>query len=389
MKIILLGTAYPYRGGLASYNERLAQQFLAEGHDIQIYTFTLQYPKIFFPGKSQFTDNPPPEAIKITRLLNSVNPLSWFKTGRRIRKEDPDILLIKYWQPLMAPCFGSVARIGGKNKTKVICIFDNVIPHEKKLFDRLLTNYFVRSIDGAIVMSRSVGEDLKLFRNDIPVIYNPHPLFDNYGDIIPREDAIKKLGLPQGHSFLLFFGFIRAYKGLDILLKAFGDSQLRKLKLKLIVAGEFYESDLPYRNLIKDAGIKDDVILFDRFIREDEVSLFFSAADLVVQPYRSATQSGVTQIAYHFGKPMLVTDVGGLSEIVADGKCGYVVKPEPDYVAKAIIDYFSNNRKSQFTEGVKNERSRFTWHQLTAAITEVYEKTVAGNRLPNKNTLTL
>jgi len=375
MKIILLGTAHPYRGGLASYNERLARQLISEGHDVQIFTFTLQYPKIFFPGKTQFTDNPAPEGIKITRLLNSVNPLSWFKTGRKIRKENPDILLIKYWQPLMAPCFGTAARLAKKNrsaKTKVICIFDNIIPHEKKPFDRFLTGYFIRCIDGAIVMSHSVGEDLKLFRTDIPVLYNPHPLYDNYGNIVPKEDAVKKLGLPEEYSFLLFFGFIRSYKGLDILLRAFGDKSLRKFRLKLLIAGEFYESDLPYRNLIRDLGLEDNVILFDRFIREDEVALFFSAADLVVQPYRSATQSGVTQIAYHFGNPMLVTDVGGLSEIVADGKCGYVVKPEPEDVTAAIFDYFSNNRKSQFTEGVKQEKIKFTWNNMINSITEIY-----------------
>jgi len=375
MKIILLGTAHPYRGGLASYNERLARQLISEGHDVQIFTFTLQYPKIFFPGKTQFTDNPAPDGIRITRLLNSVNPLSWFKTGRKIRKENPDILLIKYWQPLMAPCFGTAARLAKKNrsaKTKVICIFDNIIPHEKKPFDRFLTGYFIRCIDGAIVMSHSVGEDLKIFRTDIPVLYNPHPLYDNYGDIVPKEDAVKKLGLPEEYSFLLFFGFIRSYKGLDILLRAFGDKSLRKFRLKLLIAGEFYESDLPYRNLIRDLGLEDNVILFDRFIREDEVALFFSAADLVVQPYRSATQSGVTQIAYHFGNPMLVTDVGGLSEIVADGKCGYVVKPEPEDVTAAIFDYFSNNRKSQFTEGVKQEKIKFTWNNMINSITEIY-----------------
>ena len=376
MKIILLGTAHPYRGGLASYNERLARQLISEGHDVQIFTFTLQYPKIFFPGKTQFTDNPAPEGIKITRVLNSINPVSWFKTGKRIRNESPDILLIKYWQPLMAPCFGTVARLSKskrKAKTRVICIFDNVIPHEKKPFDRLLTTYFTRSIDGAIVMSQSVGEDLKLFRTDIPVKYNPHPLYDNYGDILPREDALRKLGLPEGYSFLLFFGFIRSYKGLDILLRAFGDARLRKFRLKLIIAGEFYENDIPYRKLIKDLDLENHVVLFDRFIKEDEVAMFFSAADLVVQPYRSATQSGVTQIAYHFGKPMLVTDVGGLSEIVVNGKCGYVVRPDPEDVATAIFDYFSNNRKSQFTEYVKQEKSKFTWNNLVNSITEVYK----------------
>ena len=383
MKVILLGTAHPYRGGLASYNERLARQFSSEGHDMEIFTFTLQYPGFFFPGKTQFTDNTPPEGVKITRVLNSINPFNWIKTGRRIRKKNPDIIIIKYWHPFMAPCFGTVARIAKKNRsvnTRVICIFDNIIPHERRPFDRLLTRYFVQSIDGAIVMSRSVGDDLRKFRTDITAVFSPHPLYDNYGDIIPRSEALKRLRLPEGYSYLLFFGFIRAYKGLDLLLEAFADKRLRYKKLKLIVAGEFYESDLPYRNLITELDIRDDVILFDRFIKENEVALFFSAADLVVQPYRSATQSGVTQIAYHFERPMLVTDVGGLSEIVMDGKCGYVVKPEPKEISEAIIDYFSNNRSKQFTEGVRQEKTKFTWDKLISSIIDVYEKSLTSHR---------
>lgn len=273
----------------------------------------------------------------------------------------------------MSPSFGTVARIAGKNRsTKVICIFDNVIPHEKSLIDRILTKYFVQSIDGAIVMSRSVLKDLKTFRFDIPVEYNPHPLYDNYGTAIPRKEALQKLDLPAGNSYLLFFGFIRAYKGLDLLLEAFADKRLRDRRLKLIVAGEFYEDARPYKELIRKYDIVEDVILFDRFIREDEVALFFSAADLVVQPYRSATQSGVTQIAYHFEKPMLVTDVGGLSEIVADGKCGYVVAPEPDPVAEAILDYFDNNRCIEYEEEVKREKERFSWDRITSAIRAIH-----------------
>jgi len=379
MKIILLGTAHPYRGGLASYNERLARQLSSEGHDIEIFTFTLQYPSFLFPGKTQYTESREPEGLRITRILNSVNPFSWIRTGRRIRKLNPDILLLKYWHPFMSPCFGTVARIAGKNKsvkTRVVCIFDNVIPHERKPFDNLLTAYFTKSIDGAVVMSQSVGDDLMTFRKDIPVVYNPHPLYDNYGDIIPRSEALMRLNLPEGYSFLLFFGFIRAYKGLDLLFEAFADERLRNRDLKLIVAGEFYENDKPYRDLLKKLGIVDEVILFDRFIKEEEVALFFSAADLVVQPYRSATQSGVTQIAFHFEKPMLVTDVGGLGEIVVNGKCGYVVKPEPKYVSDAIFDYFSNNRNKELTEGVRKEKARFTWDKLTNAIIGLYEHTI-------------
>ncbi len=344
---------------------------------LKIFTFTLQYPKLFFPGKTQYTEAPAPVNMKISRVLNSINPFNWIRTGYRIRRMKPDILVIKYWNPFMSPCFGTVARIAKRNKTaktKIICIFDNVIPHEKSIIDRLLTRYFTGSIDGAIVMSRSVGEDLKTFRINIPVIFNPHPLYDNYGKLLPRDEALNNLSLESGYSYLLFFGFIRAYKGLDLLLEAFADNRLRNRKIKLIVAGEFYESDAPYRQIIEKNNLGNDVLIFNRFIREEEVASLFSVADLVVQPYRSATQSGVTQIAYHFDKPMLVTDVGGLGEIVPDGKCGYVVKPDPQAIADAIEDFFVNNRKESFTKGVKEEKAKFTWDKLTESIRNIYNE---------------
>jgi len=375
MKIISLGPAYPYRGGPATFNDRLAQQFSAEGHSIEIITFRLQYPKLLFPGKTQYTDGLPPDGVKIVRLLNSINPFNWIATGLKIKKEKPDILLIRYWLPFMGPCLGTVARIAKSNRhTKVICIFDNVIPHEKRPGDNLLTKYFTGSIDGAIVMSNSVLTDLKAFRENIPVKLSPHPLFDNYGSIIAREEALSALNLDRSSSYLLFFGFIRAYKGLDLLIEAFSDKRLRNRNLKLIIAGEFYGDDTPYRDLVKKHHLENDIIFFDHFIKDNEVSLFFSAADLVVQPYKTATQSGVTQIAYHFEKPMLVTDVGGLREIVPDGKCGYVVKPESEFIADAVIDYFDNNRKEHFTEGVKQEKTKFFWDKMTSSIIEVYKK---------------
>ena len=375
MKIISLGPAFPYRGGLASFNDRLAQQFLTEGHNVEIFTFKLQYPKFLFPGKSQFTDGPVPENLSIKRNVNSINPINWIFTGLKIRERSPDILLIRFWLPFMGPCFGTIARLAKSNgHTKVICIFDNVVPHEKRTGDNVLTRYFTNSIDGAIVMSRIVLNDLAIFREKIPVILSPHPLFDNYGAIIERKDALSKLNLNSEDSFLLFFGFIRAYKGLDLLIGAFSDKRLRNRKLKLIIAGEFYEDDTPYRDLIKKKNLENDVILFDHFIKDNEVPVFFSAADLVVQPYRSATQSGVTQIAFYFEKPMLVTDVGGLREIVTDQKCGYVVKPEEGAIADAIVDFFENKRKESFMEGVKQEKEKFSWDKMTKAIGEVYER---------------
>jgi len=375
MKIISLGPAHPYRGGIASFADRLAVQFASEGYDIEICTFRLQYPKLLFPGKTQFTDSPPPDKIKITREVNSVNPLNWIKTGLRLKRKKPDILLIRFWLPFMGPCFGTIARIVKSNRhTKVICIFDNVVPHEKRAGDEVFTKYFTSCIDGGIVMSRTVLNDLTTFRKDIPVKLSPHPLFDNYGSLIRREEALAKLNLDSQSRYLLFFGFIRAYKGLDLLLEAFSDKRLRNRNIKLIIAGEFYEDDTPYLEIIRRNNLADEVILFNHFIKDIEVPLFFSAADLVVQPYKSATQSGVTQIAFYFEKPMLVTDVGGLREIVIDGKCGYVVKPEPAPVSEAIVDFFDNNRKDEFSEGVRQEKEKYSWDKMTETILEVYRE---------------
>jgi len=373
MKIILTGPAYPYRGGPATFNDRLAQQFLTEGHDVEILTFSLQYPGFLFPGKTQYTNGPAPKGVKITRIFNSINPFNWIITGLKIKKDKPDILLLRYWLPFMGPCFGTVARIVRTNKhTKVICIFDNVVPHEKRPGDKALTRYLTSGIDGAVVMSQSVYDELKTFSWNIPVKLSPHPLFDNYGKPVERDFALAKLNLDARNSYLLFFGFIRAYKGLDLLIDAFSDKRLRNRNMKLIIAGEFYEDDTPYKEQVKKYKLEDDIIFFDHFIKDDEVSLFFSASDIIVQPYKTATQSGVTQIAFHFEKPMIVTDVGGLREIVPDGKCGYVVKPEPEEITESIIDYFDNDRKATFTAGVKQEKEKFSWDKMTASIIEVY-----------------
>jgi D-inositol-3-phosphate glycosyltransferase len=378
MKIIIAAPAWPYRGGIAEFSNRLARQFSDEGHDVSIVTFTLQYPRFLFPGKTQFTDSPAPEGIRIRRMLNSVNPLNWILAGRKLKHEKPDILLLRYWLPFMGPCFGTVSKIVRANgRTKSICIFDNVVPHEKRPGDVTFTKYFTRRIDGGIVMASSVGEELKEFRADMPVMYNPHPVYDNYGPPVEKRSALARLGLPEG-NYILFFGFIRAYKGLDLLISAFAGSKIKERGVKLIVAGEFYEDDKPYRELVSTNKLGNDILFFDHFIKDEEVPLFFGCADLVVQPYKSATQSGVTQIAYHYGKPMLVTDVGGLKEIVSHGKCGYVVKPEVGEIADAISDFFENDRMEAFSRCVEEEKKRFSWERLTWSIMECYKKTLSS-----------
>ena len=374
MKIVLLGTAWPYRGGLAVYNERLARQFAAEGDDVTIYTFTLQYPSFLFPGKTQYSSEPAPTDLKIIRSLNSINPFNWIRTGRAIKKLAPDILVIKFWLPFMAPCLGAVARIARKNgHTRVVSILDNIIPHEHRPGDRLFGKYFTHSVHGFIAMSDSVLEDLGQFDTVKPRIFCRHPLYDNFGAKVIREESLKFLGLDPDQRYMLFFGLIRDYKGLDLMLKAYADSRFRKMNVKLIVAGEFYSGSEKYFELEKELGLEGMVVWKSDFVPDSEVRYYFGAADIIVQPYKSATQSGVTQIAYHFEKPMLVTDVGGLAEIVPDGKVGYVVKPEPEEIAGALVDFFENNRQDQFNEGILSEKKQYAWSNMTTSVRKAAE----------------
>ena len=368
-KIILIGSAHPYRGGLAAYNERLAEALQEAGHEVTIYTFTLQYPNFLFPGKTQFTTEAASAKITIKRKVNSINPLNWIIVGNEIKRLKPDILLIKYWLPFMGPCFGTIARLAKKNRhTKVISILDNVVPHEKRVGDVAFTKYYIGSSDAFIGMSQTVLDDLKLFDNKKPSAFNPHPLFDNFGKPVPKEQAKQLLGLDAGTNYMLFFGFIRDYKGLDLLLEAFADERLQKLKLKLIIAGEFYSDKKKYDDLIDNYNLKDRLVLKTDFIPDSEVFKYFCAADIVVQPYKHATQSGVTQIAYQFNKPMIVTNVGGLAEIVPDGKAGYVVEPSPTAIANAIFDFYSANKENFFIDGIKQIRPRFEWGAMVRTI---------------------
>ncbi|HEX2921631.1 MAG TPA: glycosyltransferase [Bacteroidales bacterium] len=375
MKIILAGPAWPYRGGIAEFSNRLMKQFVDEGHEVKIITFRLQYPRFLFPGKSQLIDSPAPANIPINRWLNSVNPLNWIVSGIKIRRARPDILVTRFWLPFMGPCLGTVARIARSNRhTKVICIFDNVIPHEKRPGDRLFTRYFAHSIDCGIALAKVLADDLRSIRKDLNVKIGFHPLYDNYGNSLPQENAKIQLGLDINKKYVLFFGFIRKYKGLDLLLKAFASSYFKENNIELLVAGEFYDDESPYRKIVSDNNLVDDVIFFNRFISDNEVSAFFSAADIVAQPYRTATQSGVSQIAFNFDKPVVVTDVGGLREIVPDKEGGYVVDSDPEQIASALIDFFKNNRKESFTEFIKEHKKKFLWDKMTSIILDCYRE---------------
>ena len=369
MKIIIVGTTYPFRGGLAAFNERLAREYIQQGHEVEIFTFSLQYPSFLFPGKTQFSSEEAPTDLKIHRTINSVNPLSWLLTGRKIKKLNPDKVIFCYWMAFIAPCFGTIARLARSPKTEIIALIHNMIPHEPTILDKLFPKYFVNAMDGFVAMADSVIEDVKHFdANSKPKIVSPHPIYDHYGALLDKKDAAIKLGLYDQNAYILFFGFIRQYKGLDLLLEAFADERLRKFPLKLIVAGEFYENPEPYLSQIAKLKLGNFVELRTVFIPDSEVRNYFSVADIVPQPYRTATQSGVSQIAYHFEKPMLVTNVGGLAEIVPHGKVGYVVDVEPAQIADALVDFYENKRADEFIENIKTEKLKYAWSQMTEAI---------------------
>ncbi len=376
MKIVIIGPAHPYRGGIAAFNERLAQEFIREGHDVRIETFTIQYPDFLFPGKTQFSDDRKPDGLSINRTVNSINPFNWISVGQRIRKEAPDMVISRFWIPFIGPSLGTISRlIGGNRKTTVIGLTDNIIPHEKKPGDRPLTAWFLNSCDGIIAMSESVLTDLDTFDKMKPRRYGPHPIYDHYGDISSREEALNILGLDPEFNYLLFFGLIRDYKGLDLVIESLADKRLQNKKIRLIVAGEFYANEKKYRDLVKSLQLENEIIFVDKYIPNGEVSSYFNACDMVVQPYKSATQSGVTQVAYHFCKPMLVTNVGGLPEIVAHQKAGYVCEPEPGSITEAILDFYGQNRKSSFEDFVKKEKERFAWRHFTRLFYELKKET--------------
>lgn len=370
MKVVILGTAWPYRGGLSAFNERLAQQYRQEGHEVEIVTFTLQYPSFLFPGKTQYSDEPAPEGLKIRRMLNAINPISWWRTGRYIKRQRPQLLVTKFWLPFMAPALGTVNRVAKSKCMRRISILDNLIPHEKRFGDKMFARYFVGSVDGMVAMSRSVLADVDLFdsAHRKARAFCPHPLYDHYGQTLSAAEARGLMGVPAEGRYLLFFGFIRDYKGLDLLLDAMADSRVKERGVKLIVAGEFYGDPKPYMEQIDRLGIADRVVLHTDFIPDHEVNRYFCAADMVAQPYKSATQSGVTQIAFHFEKPMLVTRVGGLPEIVPDGKVGFVVEPSPQPIADAIVRFYDEEWQERLTSGVRDEKKKYLWDNMTEAI---------------------
>ncbi len=367
-KIVIIGPAWPLRGGLATFDQRLAKQFNDEGFDCSIFSFSLQYPSFLFPGTTQYSSDPAPENLKIHSVINAVNPLNWIKTGNKLKKLQPDIIVVRYWLPFMGPALGTILRrVRGNKHTRVIAITDNVIPHEKRPGDTAFTKYFLGSCDAFIAMSEKVMDDLKKFIQHKPTLQVRHPLYDNFGSALSKEDACKKLHINSNDKIVLFFGFIRNYKGLDILLRAMKIVTEKTKDIKLLVAGEFYEDEKPYQELIDSLKIREALILRTSFIPDNEVRYYLCAADVVVQPYRNATQSGVTPLAYHFEKPMIVTNVGSLPSMVPHHEVGLVTSPDPQAIANAIEEYFELG-ENYFIPHLRREKIKYSWNRMTKSI---------------------
>ena len=370
--VIIIGPAHPLRGGLATFNERLARQFILQGFNTKIYTFSLQYPGFLFPGTTQYSDAPAPADLEIKVCINSVLPTNWIKIGLELKKLKPDFIVVRYWLPVMGPCLGTILRIVKQNRnTRIICIADNIIPHEKRKGDNIFTKYFVKPIDAFIVMSEKVMSDLKLFDKTKPVQLIQHPLYDNFGKKIDKKIARKNIGIETGQKIILFFGFIRKYKGVDILLDALAILKEKNLatSFKVLIAGEFYEDRKPFDDQVVRLGLADMLILKTDFIPDNEVRNFFCSADVVIQPYRNATQSGVTPLAYHFEVPMIVTNVGGLPALVPNGVVGLVAEPNATDIAETIKEFFTKDDQV-FINNLKEEKKKFSWEKLVNAITQ-------------------
>lgn len=366
MKIAYLSTFYPFRGGIAHFNHSLIKAF-SKNHDTKAFTFKRQYPGILFPGKTQMvTPEDKIEKLDAQQVLDTINPLTYVSSAHKLAAFNPDLLIMKYWMPFFAPSLGYVAGKLKKRGTKVISILDNVVPHERKFYDAPLSKYFLNRNSGFVAMSETVKADLLSLAPDAPYIMHAHPLYDHFGAVLPKEEARKKLEIPADKKVLLYFGFVRDYKGLDLLIEAFA-----KLNndYYLIIAGEVYGDDQKYHNIIQKAGISNRCSVNLRYINDNEVPLFFSAADVNVLPYRSATQSGILSIAYHFELPVLVTDVGGLREAVEPIGSGEIIdKPDIDSISNAITQYFDHNRSQTYVENIRAYKVKNSWQALASHI---------------------
>jgi glycosyltransferase involved in cell wall biosynthesis len=379
MRFVIISTAYPLRGGIAHYTALLSRALISAGHEVQVITFSRQYPKILFPGKSQDESGDAGIAIDARQIIDTINPLTWYRAAKEAAEFTPDAVIFKFWLPFFAPCYGFISRrikklLRRKNRdTKIIYIADNVIPHEHRPGDRALTNYAFKAVDHFIVQSSAVERDLLSVKSDAHYIRLDHPIYEIFGKSMPMSDARQRLGIADDAKVLLFFGFIRKYKGLDIIIRALPKLIEKYPDIVLLAAGESYSGDDDVRSLIQELNIPPkNLQLVTDYIPNDDVPIYFSAANAAILPYRSATQSGIVQIAYNFDLPVIATDVGGLAEIVIDGKSGLIAsEPTTEAVTAKVTEFFEKDMEQKLREGVRQEKKKYSWETFVKGIEEI------------------
>jgi D-inositol-3-phosphate glycosyltransferase len=381
LRILIVGTAFPLRGGIAHYVSLLYKTLKQRGHWVHIISFYRQYPKILFPGKTQEEAGETSIPLESDAVIDSVNPKSWYDAGKLAARYQPDLLIFKFWLPFFAPAYGVISRVAKRitrkngKECKVLFIADNVIPHEKRPGDRIFTNFAFKVVDYFVVQSDSVEKDLLFVKPDAKYVKLQHPVYEIFGERVDRNEARKSLNIPTGAPTILFFGYIRKYKGLDLLLQAMPAIIARYPELRLIVAGEYYSNEAELKALIDELKIPSkNLVLATDYIANEEVAKYFSAANAVVLPYRSATQSGIVQIAYNFDAPVIATPVGGLPEIVIDGKSGLITKDsEPASIAEKVIEFFDGDLEASFTQGVIEEKKKYSWDTFVEGIEKLMQ----------------
>lgn len=371
MTIAVVGPMHPYRGGISHFLEKMEEGLLERGHETVPVTFMRQYPELLFPGKTQYVEDAEPSADDPERLLDTLNPWTWYRTARHLVARDPDGVVFNYWMSFFAPAFGTIARYLRHHDIRVMVVVHNALPHERRPGDKMLGRFFLQACDGFVAMSDKVENDLQELGIEAPIRRVNHPLYNTFGDPLSRSEARAQLGLPEEAPVLLFFGFVRRYKGLHVLLEALPQIIEHLPDARLVVAGEFYDDKAFYESLIEKYQLGPYLHLHDGYVSDEDVATYFSAADVVVQPYVSATQSGVAKIAYHFERPLIMTDVGGLAEMMPHEEAGLVVPPEdPDALAGAVRRFFGEDLQEQLTDGVRREKEKYSWAPLYEAVEE-------------------
>lgn len=371
MKIVIISAAYPLRGGIAHFAGSLYNE-LSINHEVVVYTFKRQYPSFFFPGKSQTETGDSVEKIPTNVVIDSINPINWIIVSDQIKKEKANLVIFKHWMPFFAPCYGFIAgRLKKVISTKLLTISHNIFPHEKRAGDNFLTKYFLKKMDYHVLLSQKVQDQLFTLLNNPKSLVMPHPVYSLFGESVEKSAAKEKLKLKEDVNYILFFGFIRNYKGLDVLFEAMSKLD-SSLNIKLIVAGEFYSDEKKYSVLIDKFGLNESIIIRSDFIPTSEVKYYFSACDAVILPYKSASQSGIVQIAVNFAKPVIASNVGGISEVIINGESGYIVEKEnPEALAEAINKFYTNKIEALFNTNMKKLKEKYSWKKFASGITDL------------------